>query len=107
MSRDAPPDPLQAPELVRLSPPAQNSGYAIASLVLGILSFFCCGPLCSIPAILLGHLALGQVRRKEIPESNRSLALAGAIIGYVNLAVWILFVLIYGAIIAIALIAGS
>lgn len=72
-----------------------NSGLAVASLVMGILSLFCCG-LLALPAIICGHLA-----RREIAASNGALggdgmARAGMIIGYVVVGialVGVLFVL--------------
>jgi hypothetical protein len=59
--------------------PVQTCGLAVASLVLSLL-----GPLCSIPAIICGHLALRKIT-KTPALSGRGLALAGTIIGYVVL----------------------
>jgi hypothetical protein len=46
--------------------PQKTSGLAIASLVLGIFLFF---PL-SIPAIILGHIALSQIKKSAGPGSG-------------------------------------
>lgn len=59
--------------------PVQTCGLAVASLVLSLL-----GPLCSIPAIICGHLALRKIM-KTPALSGRGLALAGTIVGYVVL----------------------
>jgi hypothetical protein len=59
--------------------PVQTCGLAVASLVLSLL-----GPLCSIPAIICGHLALRKIT-KTPALSGRGLALAGTIVGYVVL----------------------
>ncbi len=66
--------------------PQEGNGLAIASMVLGILSFVLCGPLCSIPAVILGHMSLGRIRRGVMPPDSRNFALVGTIIGYVNIA---------------------
>ena len=58
-----------------------TSKLAIAALVCGCLSFFC-SFLASIPAIILGHLALGEISRKPGLQ-GRGMALTGAILGYV------------------------
>ncbi|MBG6059862.1 protein-disulfide isomerase [Cryobacterium sp. MP_M5] len=70
---------------------------AIVSLV---SSFFV-----SLVAIITGHIALGQIKRRG--EAGRGLALAGLIIGYVGIAATALFVVLaiafaatFGAIIA-------
>ena len=79
-------------------PPASgSSGMATASLVLGLLGLFCCGLFAGIPAIITGHLALGQVRRGEAADSSRGLAISGLVLGYVSVVLWLLFLLVYAA----------
>ncbi|MHC4460681.1 MAG: DUF4190 domain-containing protein [Planctomycetota bacterium] len=65
------------------SKPISTSGLAIASLVFSLV-----GPIGCIPAIICGHLALGKVK-KEPAVQGRGLALAGTIIGYIVLGVFI------------------
>lgn len=67
---------------------AGTNGYAIASLVLGILWLFWIG---SVLAIIFGHIALGQVHRSR--ESGRGLAIAGLVLGYVGLALFVVGVI--------------
>ncbi|MCX6879240.1 MAG: DUF4190 domain-containing protein [Verrucomicrobia bacterium] len=84
------------------SPPLpQNSqarfcGLAAASLVLGMAGFlplfgrdyfllWLC--LCSIPAIIAGHLARRRIRKSNACLTGSSLAFAGLILGYVTLVV--------------------
>jgi hypothetical protein len=64
-----------------------RAGLAITSLVLGILSVVCLGFLAGIPAIICGHMARGRARRAPAQYGGAGLALAGLILGYVNLAV--------------------
>ena len=77
-----------APQGVYPSPygvASQTCGMATASLVLGIVSFVCLGPLTSIPAVICGHLARGQIRNSNGTLSGDGMALTGLIIGYINL----------------------
>lgn len=57
-----------------------TDGFAIASLVLAILSLMF-GPLTSVPAIIAGHIARRRIRRKPRLQ-GLGLALTGLIVGY-------------------------
>ncbi len=58
-----------------------TSPLAIWSLVCGCLTLLC-GLFAAIPAIILGHLALGDIK-KHPARPGRGLALAGLVIGYI------------------------
>jgi hypothetical protein len=74
---------------------------AIWSLVLSILGLMgCC--IASIPAVVLGHLALSSINKKPF-VGGRGMATAGLIIGYVTTAFWVLYILFFGG---MALIGG-
>jgi hypothetical protein len=60
--------------------PAVTSGKAVASLVLGLLSF-CLLLFAGIPAAILGGLALGDVRRGRGRVKGQGLAIAGLVLG--------------------------
>ena len=60
-------------------PPAGTNGLAIASLACGVAQF-AFGPLATIPAIMLGHMARSQIRRTG--EQGAGLALAGLVLGW-------------------------
>jgi len=66
--------------------PGQTSGAAIASLVLGILSFLLCPIIGSIAAIICGHIARGNIRKSSGTLSGDGMALAGLIMGYLGFA---------------------
>ena len=68
-----------APVPATVTTPAGTNGLAIASLFCGLaqLAF---GPLATIPAIVLGHMARGQIRRTG--EQGAGLALAGLVLGW-------------------------
>lgn len=76
--------------------PATN-GLAIASLVCGILSvvFFCfCGGIfLGIPAVICGHLAMGQLKRPDNIQSGRGMAIAGLVCGYIGILILVLMIL--------------
>lgn len=68
---------------------------AIAALVLGILSFFCLGPVAGVLAIIFG--VLGLKKANEI-GSGKGMAIAGMVLGIIGTIVTILiFVLVIAA----------
>lgn len=67
----------------------QNSNKAIASLVCGVL--FLCAP-ASIVAIVLGHLALADIKRSAGRMAGRGLAIAGLVMGYLGVALTTLYI---------------
>lgn len=94
-----PPPPPQPP--AGSTPP----GMAIASLILGILGVMiglvCWFPIPGIVAVILGIIALKQMR--VVPNSTgRGLAIAGIVMGGINLAIfalgmlWFLLVVAFG-----------
>ncbi len=78
----------------------QTSTLAIISLVAGILGWTALPFLGSVTAIITGHMARGEIRRQPDRFEGDGLALAGLILGWVNVALWILgvlaFVLFFG-----------
>jgi hypothetical protein len=75
-------------------PPPQQAptdGKATASLVFGILSLICFGIFAGLPAIILGHLSRGEVKRSMGRLSGAGMALAGLIMGYISIGVSALF----------------
>jgi peptidylprolyl isomerase len=68
-------------------PSTGTNGLAIASLVVSIVGFGCVGGIGSIVALVLGYVALSQIRRSRGMQQGRGLALAGVILGWIGLAV--------------------
>lgn len=66
----------------------RTNGLAIASLVLGIVWLWWIG---SILAVILGHVALGQIGRSDGTESGRGLAVAGLVLGWIGVTTLTLF----------------
>jgi Domain of unknown function (DUF4190) len=70
-----------------------SNGLAVASLVIGILSWFLCPIIGGIAAVILGHMARSQMRTSG--EGGTGLAMAGLILGYAHIAVYGLFTLFW------------
>jgi type IV pilus assembly protein PilA len=60
-----------------------TSGKAIASLIMGILVFI---PFSAVAAIILGHLALSEIKKSAGRLKGQGLATAGLILGYAEIA---------------------
>jgi uncharacterized membrane protein YjfL (UPF0719 family) len=80
----------QSPRLYpyAVSPPTNT--LAIISLVTGLASFLILPLLGAVVAVITGHLARGQIR--QTGESGSGLALAGLILGYVNLLLAVILI---------------
>ncbi len=73
--------------------PAPKQGLAIASFVLGIVSFvLCLGVLTGVPAILCGYAAKNRVRLSPREYGGAGLAMAGLILGFLSVVYTILIV---------------
>ena len=64
---------------------APNSQLAIASLVLGILSWILLPVLGAIGAVICGHMARGEIRRSRGSLAGDGLAVGGLVLGYLHL----------------------
>jgi hypothetical protein len=56
--------------------PPQKSNRAVIALVLGILGIFCCGPLSSIPGIIVAKMEMDAIARGEASAENLGMAKA-------------------------------
>ena len=70
---------------------ARTNGFAIASLVLGCVGIFTCG-LGSVLAVIFGFIARNQIRQRG--EQGNGMALAGIILGFVFLALFVIYVIV-------------
>jgi len=66
---------------------SQSSGFAIASLVLGIIGMLCFPIVCSTLAVVFGSISLNK------KEPARGMAIAGLVLGIIGLALWAFFLL--------------
>lgn len=74
----------------------ETSGKAIGSLICGLLFFI---PFCFVVAIVLGHLALSDIKRSAGRLKGQGLAITGLVFGYG----WILFIPVLLILAAIAI----
>jgi hypothetical protein len=72
-------------------PVPPTNGLAVGSLVCGILEFFTLG-VAGIPAVILGHMARGQIKRTG--ERGDGMAITGLVLGWMAIAGWALFILL-------------
>ncbi len=73
-------------------------GQAIASLVLGILSFLMFGFLTAIPAVICGHIAKSKIKSDPENLKGDGQALAGLIMGYITIGLTLLMIPLLAAI---------
>lgn len=63
--------------------PPQNSNKALASLVCGVLFFFWPA---AVAAVILGHIALSDIKKSAGRLAGHGMAVAGLLLGYLGLA---------------------
>jgi uncharacterized protein DUF1707/uncharacterized protein DUF4190 len=79
------------PQVASLPP---TNGLALGAMLCGIAEIFTLG-LAAIPAVILGHLARGQIR--QTGERGDGMAVAGLVLGYLAIAGWALVILLVAA----------
>ncbi len=72
--------------------PQRANGLALTSMILGIAGWVLIPFLTSIGAVITGHIALSQLRTR--PETGRGFAIAGLVLGYTAIALWLVVVLL-------------
>ena len=85
-------------------PPQRSttSSMAIVSLVFGILAWFMLPFVGALVAVICGHLARGEIRRAPIDQrmEGDGMAVAGLVLGYVQLTLSVLVVIFFIAMLA-------
>jgi hypothetical protein len=79
-----------------------NSTAAVVSLVFGILSWVFLPAIGPIVAVVAGHMARAEIRRSNGQLGGAGMAMAGMVLGYVQIA---LFVLLLCAVVTIGILA--
>jgi|SRR5215207_5452479 len=96
------PEPVPDARVVPYAPIPKPSGYAVASLVLGILGFFLSWITFGIPsmlAVVFGHVGVSRVRRGV--GDGRGMAISGMVLGYLVIALFLFLVVAVGSLFAI------
>jgi hypothetical protein len=89
-----PPPPPSAPYLPRTQQPSQN--LAIASMITaiaGLLMAGCFGPIPGIVALVLGLVALSQIKKSPEKFGGKPFATAGVIIGGITVMFYVFFLI--------------
>ncbi|WP_343652366.1 DUF4190 domain-containing protein [Stenotrophomonas sp.] len=73
--------------------PRQTSTVAVLSLVLGIAGWTVLPFVASIVAIITGHMARAEIRRRPTDLDGDGLALTGLILGWLNVGMVLLGIL--------------
>jgi Domain of unknown function (DUF4190)/GYF domain 2 len=93
------------PPIIAASPPPWSgspattgtNGMAVAGFAFGLLGLFCCGPLFSIPGIVLSCVALSQIKSDPMRHTDRGLAMAGLVLSIIGLVAGLASIPLLGA----------
>lgn len=98
--RWVPPPPPAIP-----GPGNQQQGLAVASLILGLVSitfgWLCGGPFFALFAVILGIVALMQIKKDPRRNGGKPMAMVGLIMGSIVLAVYVI-IMAFGIIMMVA-----
>ena len=92
-SMPVPGPPPAPPAPYAIAPARPTSSTAIVSLVAGLLSWVLLPWIGSIVAIIAGHMARSEIRRSDGALDGDGMALAGMVLGYVQIALTLLAVI--------------
>jgi hypothetical protein len=74
----------------------RTSGAAIASLIFGIIAWLGLPVVGAVVAVICGHVARGEIRRMPVGTiEGDGMALAGLILGYAQLVLCLLGILLF------------
>jgi hypothetical protein len=85
-----PPPPPSVPSAIYVERASAN-GFAIASLVLGILWIYWIG---SILALIFGYVGKGQIDRAGGHQTGRGMAIAGIVLGWIGVGILLLLIVL-------------
>ena len=82
-----------------MNQPVQTCTPAIVSLVLGILAWVALPFIGALGAVITGHMALSEIRASRGDIGGEGLAIAGLVLGWIQLGICLLIIaLVVGAI---------
>jgi hypothetical protein len=88
------PLPPPTPVMVQYQPRPATNGLAVTACIAGLIWFWWIG---SLAAIVFGHAALGQIKRSNGWQTGRGMAIAGLVLGYLEIAGLLIKLVFYGA----------
>ncbi len=80
--------------------PQSTNGMAIASLVCSISGFVIFPVIGAVLGVIFGHIALKQIKVSQ--EQGHGMAVAGLVMGYIQIALSVLFILLFIVLIAVS-----
>lgn len=83
------------------------SGRAIASMILSLVSLVTCGPLLSVPGLILGKMELNAINAGQAPRAGETFAKIGYYAGIAVTALSVILLVIYVLIIIAAIASGG
>ena len=86
-------DTSPAPQPYTASSP--TSGLAVAGLVFSIMAWVALPLVGAIVGVVLGHMARGEIRRSARRVEGDGLAVAALIVGYLNIALFVVIGLLF------------
>ena len=87
-----PPVPPPAPPVSPAASSRPTSSLAVISLVAGIVSWLLLPFVAGLAAIICGHMARSEIRRSNGAMEGDGLAIAGLVLGWVNVVLCVLTV---------------
>ncbi len=87
--------------------PKKDSGLAIASLVCGIAAWTIFPVLAAIAAVITGHMAKKEIRESGNTLGGDGMALAGLLMGYIQLGLFVLVIIVVIFVALFAISAGT
>jgi hypothetical protein len=90
------PGPWQPPPSPFRSNKQASQGLALASMIVGLLGIFtggCFGPVPGFIALVLGWMALSQIKKSPETVGGKPFAMAGVIIGAISLVFYLLLLI--------------
>jgi len=83
----AQPQPAYAPQYAQATAAPPTNVLAVISMISSIVGVFFWG-IFAVAGVIMGHIALSQIKKRG--EGGRGMAVAGLIVGYVAIGVWLL-----------------
>lgn len=85
--------PGMMPPLYQFTPQQETNTNALLAMIFGIVGIF--SWIFSIPAVVLGFVALSQMKKEPLRYGNRGMAIAGIVTGFVGFVLPIVLLFVY------------